>query len=245
MVELQKPEVDHHIIKTSEISDRDLRVINLSLRAHSEAPVCLAEEEKATSDILAVQLIEAPVCLAEEEKTTSDILAVQLIEAPVCLAEEEKATSDILAVQLIEAPVCLAEEEKATSDILAVQLIEALVCLAEEEKTTSDILAVQLIEAPVCLAEEEKATSDILAVQLTTQKRVTIVIFACLGIFLIFLTRLFPSGFYLYFVQKSGFRTIIGKIKDVSILFFIINNYQFSKFKLLNIGWYRFYSLPN
>ena len=102
MVELQKPEVDHHIIKTSEISDRDMIVINLSLRAHSEAPVCPAKEEKTTSDIIAVQL--------------------------------------------------------------------------------------------------------------TTRKRMTIVIFACLGIFLIFLTRLFPSGFYLYFVQKSGFRTIIGKI---------------------------------
>ena len=37
-----------------------------------------------------------------------------------------------------------------------------------------------------------------------------IVIFAGLGLFVVFMTKLYPSGFYLDFLKQSGFNTIIG-----------------------------------
>ena len=48
---------------------------------------------------------------------------------------------------------------------------------------------------------------------MTTCHRMAIVIFASLGMFVVFMTRLYPSGFYLDFLKQSGFSTIgiIGK----------------------------------
>ena len=47
---------------------------------------------------------------------------------------------------------------------------------------------------------------------LTTCQRVTIIIFACLGMYVVYMTKLYPSGFYIDFLKKSGFNTIIGEI---------------------------------
>ena len=53
--------------------------------------------------------------------------------------------------------------------------------------------------------------------ELTRRHRFTILAFACLGMFVLFLSRLYPSGFYLDFVQKSGYRTIEGINLSISV----------------------------
>lgn len=68
-----------------------------------------------------------------------------------------------------------------------------------------------------CLLTEKKdkpVSSDYekLSKDLTTCQRVTIIIFACLGMYVVYMTKLYPSGFYIDFLKKSGFNTIIGTV---------------------------------